>query len=87
MLNSLCRGRMLLVILTTRNFYNALQKELQKINQKKLRIEKVIKRKGNKLNVKWKCYNNHFNSRIDKKDNENELIFSTIKIFNKKSEN
>ena len=44
------------------------EKELQKTNQKKLRIEKVIKRKGDKLYVKWKGYNNSFNSWIDKKD-------------------
>ena len=44
------------------------EKELQKANQKKFRIEKVIKRKGNKLYVKWKGYNNSFNSWIDKKD-------------------
>ena len=30
------------------------EKELQKINQNKYRIEKVIKRKGDKLYVKWK---------------------------------
>ena len=30
------------------------------------RIEKVIKRKGNKIYVKWKGYNNSFNSWIDK---------------------
>ena len=30
------------------------QKELQKTNQKELRVEKVIKRKGDKLYVKWK---------------------------------
>ena len=44
------------------------EKELQKTNQKEFRIEKVIKKKGNKLNVKWKGYNNSFNSWIDKKD-------------------
>ena len=43
-------------------------KELQKTNQKEFRIEKIIKRKGNKLYVKWKGYNNSFNSWIDKKD-------------------
>ena len=47
------------------NFY---EKELQKTNQKEFRIEKVIKRKGNKLYVKWKGYNNSFNSWIDKND-------------------
>ena len=44
------------------------EKELQKTNQKEFRIEKVIKRKGNKLYVKWKGYNNSFNDWIDKKD-------------------
>ena len=42
------------------------EKELQKMNQEELRIEKVIKRKGNKIYVKWKGYNNSFNSLIDK---------------------
>ena len=32
------------------------EKELQKSNQKEFRIEKVIKRKGDKLYVKWKGY-------------------------------
>ena len=44
------------------------EKELQKTNQKETSIEKVIKGKGNKLYVKWKRYNNSFNSWIDKKD-------------------
>ena len=33
-----------------------------------LRIEKLIKKKGNKLYVKWKVYDNSFNSWVDKKD-------------------
>ena len=44
------------------------EKELQKTNQQKFRIEKVIKKKGDKLYVKWKGYDNSFNSWIDKKD-------------------
>ena len=32
------------------------------------RIEKVIKKTGDKLYVKWKEYDNSFNSWIDKKD-------------------
>ena len=44
------------------------RKELQKANQKEFRAEKVINRKGNKLFVKWKGYDNYFNSWIDKKD-------------------
>ena len=43
------------------------EKELQKTNQNKFRIEKVIKKKGDKLYVKWKGYNNSFNSWINKK--------------------
>ena len=34
------------------------EKELQKICQQEFRIEKVIKKKGNKLYVKWKAYDN-----------------------------
>ena len=44
------------------------EKELQKTNQEEFRIEKVIKRKGDKLYVKWKGYDSSFNSWIDKKD-------------------
>ena len=44
------------------------EKELQKTNQEEFRIKKVIRRKGDKLYVKWKGYNNRFNSWIDKKD-------------------
>ena len=46
------------------------EKKLQKTNQEKFRIEKVIKKKGNKLCVKWKEYDNSFNSWIDKNDVE-----------------
>ena len=42
-------------------------KELQKTNQEEFRIEKIIKKKGNKLYIKWKGYDNSFNSWIDKK--------------------
>ena len=44
------------------------EKELQKTSQKKIRIEKVLKRKDDKLYVKWKGYGNSFNSWIDEKD-------------------
>ena len=49
----------------TGTFYG---KELQKTNQKEFRIAKVIKRKSDKLYVKWKGYDNSFNSWINKKD-------------------
>ena len=51
----------------TESFY---EKELQKTNQKEFRIEKILRRKGDKLYVKWKVYNNSFNSWI----NKNNLI-------------
>ena len=60
----------------TGSFYD---KELQKTSQKKKkkRIEKVIKGKGDKLYVKWKGYDNSFNSWIDKKTlYKNESILS-----------
>ena len=44
------------------------EKESQRTNQKEFRIEKLIKRKGDKLYVKWKAYENSFICWIDKKD-------------------
>ena len=49
----------------TGSFY---EKELQKISQKEFRIEKVLNRKGDKLYIKWKGYNNRSSSYINKKD-------------------
>ena len=49
----------------TGSFY---EKELQKISQEKFRIEKIIKRKGDKLYGKWKEYDKSFNSWINKTD-------------------
>ena len=48
-----------------RTFY---EKELQKTNQKEFRIEKILKRKCDKLYVKRKGYDHSFNSWINKKD-------------------
>ena len=47
----------------TGSFY---EEELQKTKQKQFRIEKVLKRKGDKLYVRWKGYDNRFNSWINK---------------------
>ena len=44
------------------------ENELQATDQKEFRIEKVLRKKGDKLYVKWKGYDNSFNSWIDKKD-------------------
>ena len=43
----------------TGSFY---ENELQKTNQKEFGIEKVLKRKGDKLYIKWKEHSNSFNS-------------------------
>ena len=50
---------------TVGKFY---EKELQKTNQQKPRIKKVIKKNGDKLYVKCKGYGSSFNCLIDKKD-------------------
>ena len=52
-----------------------IKNQLKKSNQTKLRIEEV-KRKGNKINVKWKGYENSFSSWIKRVLYENELKFS-----------
>ena len=44
------------------------ENELKATHQREFRVEKVIRRKGDKLYVKWKGYDNSFNSWIDKKD-------------------
>ena len=44
------------------------EKELLKTNQKEFRTEKANKKKGDKLYLKWRGYDNSFNSWIDKRD-------------------
>ena len=44
------------------------ENELQRTNQQEFRKENVIKKKGDKLYVKWKGYDSSFNSWINKKD-------------------
>ena len=44
------------------------EKELQTIERTKLRIEKVIKKKGNRLYFKWEGYENLLNTGTNKKD-------------------
>ena len=43
----------------TGTFY---EKELQKTNQKEFKIEKVLRKTGDKLSVKWKDCDSSFNS-------------------------
>ena len=58
------------------------QKELQNTSQKEFRIEKILKRKGDKLYVEWKGYDSSFNSWINKKD-LNEAILKMSQYFPK----
>ena len=62
---------MLLMILTEKKLLKLFtEKNKKKTNQKEFKIEKVIKRKGNKLYAKWKEYNNLLNRWIDKKKHD-----------------
>ena len=45
-----------------------MKKNLQKTNQQEFGIEEVIKKKADKLYVKWKGHDSSFNSWFDKKD-------------------
>ena len=56
------------------------EKELQKTSQEKFRIEKIIKRKGDKLYVKWKAYDSCFNSWINK-ISLNEILLNAILLY------
>ena len=47
-----------------------MKKNCKQANQEKFRIEKVLKRKRDKLYAKWKVYDNRFNSWINKKNLE-----------------
>ena len=58
-------GHMLLMISIMKKFLERLLKRMENANQKEFRVKKVIKRKSDKLYVKWKGYNNLFNSWID----------------------
>ena len=53
---------MLLVILTVKEVLECFTKKLEKTNQIEFRIEKVIMRKNDKLDNKWRGYDNSFNS-------------------------
>ena len=59
---------MLLVIKMVKKLLTFYEEELHKTNQEEFRIKNLFKRKGNKLHVKQKGYDNSFNIWIDKKD-------------------
>ena len=56
--------------MVNQSFEVFMKKKLQKTNQEKFRKVKVLKRKGDKLYVKWKGYDSRFNSWINKKNLE-----------------
>ena len=60
------------------------RKNTQIKNRLEFRVEKVLKRKWDKLYVKWKGFDSPFNSWIDKIDSINEWIFSRTKIYRRK---
>ena len=49
---------LLMILMVKKLLEHFIKKELQKIDQQEFRIEKVIMKKGNKLYVKWKGYDN-----------------------------
>ena len=52
------------------------KKELPRTNKKKFRIKKVIQRKFDNLCIKWKGFDNSFNSQVDKKGIIKNVLFS-----------
>ena len=52
------------------------KKKLYKTNQTRFTVLKIIKRKDDKLYVKWKGFESPFNSWVDKKD-----IIISINLF------
>ena len=77
-MKTLCRGHTLLLILKAHKLLEGFTKKNCKNKSK--RVEKVIKRKSDKLYVKWKGFNSSFNSWVDNKDSINESIFSRATI-------
>ena len=60
---------MSLIVLKAKKLLESfMKKNCKKQIKKSLELKKVIKGKGDKLYVKWKGYDNSFNSWIDKKD-------------------
>ena len=59
---------MLLKISMVKELLEHFMKKNCKKTQQILRIEKIIKKKADKLYVKWKDCDNSFNSWIDKKE-------------------
>ena len=63
---------MLLVILMVEKLLGSFRKKNFKKSQREFRVEKVINRKGHKIYIKWKSYDNSFSGWIDRKHRINE---------------
>ena len=59
---------LLMILMVKKLLEHFMKKNCKKTNKKEFRIEKVIKKKRNKLYVKWKGYDNSFHNWIYKKD-------------------
>ena len=57
-----------MILMVKKLLEHFMKNNCKKIDEQEFRMEKVIKKKGNKLYVKWKGYDSSFNSCIDKKD-------------------
>ena len=84
MLKTTCRGGMSLTILMVRKLLKYFAVKIRKAKKKKinrrLALNKVIKKKGGKQNLKLKNRDVHFNSWIETKIIviKNELVCATI---------
>ena len=58
---------LLIISMVKKLLEDFIKKNYKKTNEKEFSLEKVIKRKGQKLHIKQKEYDNSFNSCIDKK--------------------
>ena len=67
-LKTLCREYFISDLIGKEIFGTFYEKEVQNTNQKEFKVDKAIKTKGDKLYIKWKGYDNSFNSWIDKRD-------------------
>ena len=59
---------LLMISMVKKLLKHFMKKNCKKLINNNLELKKVIKRKGDKLYVKWKGYDSSFNSWIDNKD-------------------
>ena len=57
-----------MILMVKKLLEHFMKKNCKRLIKREFKSEKAIKRKGDKSYVKWKGYNNSFNSWIDKKD-------------------